>query len=403
MPALDYRCYPTSDRFDARFGEAQLRECLRRSNEELVPAPLSLSLHMPAGVPVSHRYCAVLAGQIRQVARLVDADRPVESVVWEANLAWSASAAELESVRAALLESFAAMRPRRRYLLLSDPKLGAEPVRDLADRLRTEQLLLRIDPAGDGAPEPRAILELGREPALRPAGVELCCMHDGAVVLPEAALIDALVPLAPDRIALRGAGAAALATPSLAPVLDGLLERIRQHGYVDLGLEELAREGSALAEAFRSGRAHYTAHGFSTRPDYDVLGFGAGALTRIGDAYAVSQADAEDFERVLALGRLPVASGVEFTADDLLRRDVIHGLIRAGRVPAAPLEERYGVRFERYFADELALLACGRARDWTAFDGRTLELAPGARAALRSLCAVFDRGIERRRVRAWLA
>lgn len=401
MPRLDYRCYPTSDRFDTRFGEARLREILRRSNEELVPAPLSLSLHMPADAPVSDRYCAVLAGQIRQVARLVDADRPVESIVWEANLAWCSSAAQLDSVRAALRESFAAMRPRRRYLLLSDPTLSTEPVRDLADRLGAEQVLLRIDPAG-GAPAPRAIMELGRDPALRPVGVELCCMHDGAAVLPAAALIDALVMLGPDRIALRGAGAAALETPSLAPVLAGLLERIRRHGYVDLGLEELAREGSALAEAFGYGRAFYTAHGFSTRPDYDVLGFGAGALTRIGDAYAVSESDAGNFARDVALGRLPVASGVELTADDLLRRDVIHGLIRNGGVHAAALEERYGVCFERYFADELALLACGSARYWMAFDGETLALAPGARAALRPLCAVFDRGVDRRCVRAWL-
>jgi oxygen-independent coproporphyrinogen III oxidase len=46
-PGPRYTSYPTAPQFTGVVGEAQLREHARRSNEQAIPRPISLYLHMP--------------------------------------------------------------------------------------------------------------------------------------------------------------------------------------------------------------------------------------------------------------------------------------------------------------------------------------------------------------------
>jgi oxygen-independent coproporphyrinogen-3 oxidase len=46
-PGPRYTSYPTAPQFSADFGEAALREVARASNEDPIPRPLSLYVHVP--------------------------------------------------------------------------------------------------------------------------------------------------------------------------------------------------------------------------------------------------------------------------------------------------------------------------------------------------------------------
>jgi oxygen-independent coproporphyrinogen-3 oxidase len=100
------------------------------------------------------------------------------------------------------------------------------------------------------------------------------------------------------------------------------------------------------------------------------------------------------YERAAAEGRFPIERGYVRDADDLLRRDVIQGLMCNGRVEFAGIERAHGVRFRERFRPELAeLLAPGGAvADGlvTLAPGR-LELTDVGRLFVRNVAMVFDR------------
>lgn len=418
MSVFDYRCYPTPARFRADFGEKRLRQCLRHGNEELVPAPVAVSLRIP---PLARgngdgrafdpaRYCAALIGEIRQVARLIDTDRPVLRVVWETSVGASLDEAEILAVRGALREAFGADTPEREYLLVEDAMTPLAPMAALATTLGLEHLLLRLDCAEtsrcrsgeDCAPLIESVRAHSDRAGLRPAGIELHCRADEQVCVPAPAFIGALLALEPDRFVLRGAypvppatavswGVLADPPPALARAMAVAREVIAGAGYLDLGLEEFAHPRSALGSAFLAGQAHYTMHGFSTRPDYDHIGLGAGALSRVGDSYALNEAAAPAYCRAVALGHLPVIAGVELTVDDQMRRDVIGVLAGRGRLQFAAIEARYEVDFPRYFQRELGQLARLAGRDWVELEPAAIAVTRAGRRHLRALCALFDR------------
>ncbi|HEV2679128.1 MAG TPA: coproporphyrinogen III oxidase, partial [Rhodanobacter sp.] len=88
-----YTSYPTVPQFSADFGEAALREAIRTSNEEPIPRPLSLYVHVPFCMSpcfycgcnrvITHdlaqadRYLGRLYREIGLIAPLFDRDRQV--------------------------------------------------------------------------------------------------------------------------------------------------------------------------------------------------------------------------------------------------------------------------------------------------------------------------------------
>src|SRR3990172_223906 len=52
-----YTSYPTAVQFHDRFGESEYRDCVQRTNEDPIPAPLSLYVHIPFCATVCY-YCA---------------------------------------------------------------------------------------------------------------------------------------------------------------------------------------------------------------------------------------------------------------------------------------------------------------------------------------------------------
>src|SRR6185503_10509117 len=93
--------------------------------------------------------------------------------------------------------------------------------------------------------------------------------------------------------------------------------------------------------------------GYSTRPESDRIGLGVSAIGRIGPTYYQNQKRLDDYYAALDAERLPVARGLELSADDLVRRAVIQALACHFTVS---IELAYLVNFRTYFAPEMSEL-----------------------------------------------
>ena len=88
---------------------------------------------------------------------------------------------------------------------------------------------------------------------------------------------------------------------------------------------------------------------------------------------------------------LPVMRGIELSADDLLRRAVIHALMCHFAVSVESIEIAYLIDFDSYFTSEIKALQPLQQAGLVEFDGDWLCVTPKGRLLVRRVCMVFDK------------
>lgn len=218
--------------------------------------------------------------------------------------------------------------------------------------------------------------------------------------------LDAVIALAPDRIALFGYAH----LPSKLPhqqlveragrVLDrheraSLLllgiETLTRAGYLHLGLDHFARPGSRLARAAEQRRMVRTFQGYVEHRADAILGVGVSSISSTPRMHWQSHGELRAWEHGVAAGQLPVERGFVLDDDDRLRRAVIGELMCHGEARLGQIAADHGVDAARYFARELATL--GALRDLASYDAAAgcVRTTPLGRLLVRNVCMVFDR------------
>lgn len=146
-----------------------------------------------------------------------------------------------------------------------------------------------------------------------------------------------------------------------------------------------------LARAQRDGTLCRNFQGYSTHGDCDLIGLGITAIGKVGDSYAQNVHDLEQYYRRLGAGRLPVYRGVELSADDRLRREIITQLICHFVLDIKSVEQKWGVKFTDYFAAELPQLEAMMVDGLASLKHNTLRVLPAGRLLIRNICMVFDK------------
>jgi oxygen-independent coproporphyrinogen-3 oxidase len=172
----------------------------------------------------------------------------------------------------------------------------------------------------------------------------------------------------PVRINRRPSAATRLGLRQLA------IDTLTQAGYVDLGMDRFAAGGTTVSPTKAS----------------DVLGIGAGAVSRIGTAYAQNAKHLSEYCDSLERHVLPIECGVELTVDDVVRREVIQQIMCRRSLDFAAIGSRYALDFHSYFARELTQLRT------LADDGLLIDSATGFAVSARGhllmqhITTVFD-------------
>ncbi len=218
--------------------------------------------------------------------------------------------------------------------------------------------------------------------------------------------LDAVIDLAPDRIALFGYAH----LPSKLPhqqlveragrVLDRheratllllAIEKLTGAGYLHLGLDHFARPGSRLARAAAERRMVRTFQGYVEHRADAILGIGVSAISSTPRMHWQSHSELSAWEECVAAGQLPVERGFVLDNDDRLRRAVIGQLMCHGEVELRRVAADHGVDAASYFAHEIAALgALGELARYDPAAGR-VRTTPLGRLLVRNICMVFDR------------
>lgn len=221
-----------------------------------------------------------------------------------------------------------------------------------------------------------------------------------------AATIDAVIDLAPDRVALFGYAHLPDKLPHqriverAGRVLDGFeratllllaIERFTAAGYVHLGLDHFARPGSALAKAAAEHRMTRTFQGYVEHQSDNVIGLGSSSISSTSRMFWQNHTLLPSWEKSIDARQLPVRRGFVLDRDDRLRRDLISQLMCEGEADLGELGRGYDVDADTYFANELSQLSS--IGDLAAYDKSTHRITTTQMGKLlvRNVCMLFDR------------
>ena len=438
-PGPRYTSYPTAPQFNADFGEAALREVARASNEDPIPRPLSLYVHVPfcfspcfycgcnriitRDLSRGRAYLERLEREIALMAPLFDRDREVIQLHFGGGTPNFLDAAQLCGVVETLRGAFRFADSDDRDISVElDPRFcnpADMPVLAAAGFNRTSLGVQDFDPKVQDAvnriqsvEETRAIVDACRGAGMRSVNIDLIYGLPGQSLDGFRRTLDTVVAMRPDRLAVYSyAHLPHIFKPqkqiddTLLPdpdtklaLLQAAVEQLTAAGYVYIGMDHFALPDDELAVAQARGGLHRNFMGYTTHADSDLVGLGVSAISHIGNSFSQNPRDLPSWEIALDEGRLPVFRGMRMDEDDEIRADLVQSLMCQGEVRVRAFQERHGIGFAEYFADDLQRL-------WPLADDGLVEVGPEAiratprgRLLLRNIAMCFDRYLDRESV-----
>jgi oxygen-independent coproporphyrinogen-3 oxidase len=425
-----YTSYPTAPQFHSGFDEAALRAAARASNDEPIPRPLSLYVHVPfcfspcfycgchrvitRDTAKADQYLEQLYREIELAAPLFDRDRPVRQLHFGGGTPNFLDIRRMAELMDYLARHFHFLGEGREYGIELDPRFAdAGYVRALG-RLGFNRVSVGIqdfDPAVQEAvnrlqteAQTREVIDAARDAGFRSVSVDLIYGLPRQSVDGFRRTLRQVVDLQPDRVAVYGYAhlpalfkaqnqidPAELPDPATRlALLRTALEMLIAAGYIYIGMDHFARADDELARAQRAGSLQRNFQGYSTHGGCDIVGLGVSAISRIGDSYSQNARDLVGYYAALDSGRLPVARGLALSEDDLIRREAINQLMCHGRLDKAAFGARHRVLFEVYFAEALARLASMQADGLVRVDEREIRVTPRGRMLSRIIAMCFD-------------
>jgi oxygen-independent coproporphyrinogen-3 oxidase len=167
-------------------------------------------------------------------------------------------------------------------------------------------------------------------------------------------------------------------------------DRFTAAGYRYIGMDHFALPEDELARAFDEGTMQRNFMGFTTRAGADLLGLGVSAISSLNNLYAQNVKKLSRYREALQAGRFPTERGLLLSRDDLVRREVIGGLMCRDHVDKRRIEARYGIEFDLYFWSEIEHLQPMVKDELLLLTADALDLTFLGRLFVRNIAMVFD-------------
>jgi oxygen-independent coproporphyrinogen-3 oxidase len=430
-PGPRYTSYPTAPVWTDDFGAADYREALGRAAARA--AGLSLYVHVPYCEQLC-TYCAcnrtIQRDHAVAVPYLDRLEREIDAVADLLGTGASHAQLAIGGGTPTYLSAGQLARLARRLDARFPPEPGAERSIEVDPRVTTDEQLAALAEHGfnrislgvqDLSPvvqraihrvqsleQTAAVTETAR--GLGFGSVNFDLIYGLPFQTPEsfATTLDAVIALAPDRIALYGyahvtwvskqqRGFERKDLPGPERKLAIFLEAIRRlgdAGYRFLGLDHFARPDDPLARAAEAGTLQRNFMGYTTRRAHDLVGFGPSAISELADAYAQSRREPEPWGEAVDDEGLATCRGWRLDADDLRRKWLIQSLMCRGEIDPAAYAAHFEEPLEARVPGLAARLAPFEADGLLVADGGAWRLTFLGRLFLRNIAMTFDAHLE---------
>ena len=167
--------------------------------------------------------------------------------------------------------------------------------------------------------------------------------------------------------------------------------RLLGTGYVRIGFDHFAKPDDELAQAFRARTLHWNSLGYRAGRCVGMIGMGAGSLGRVTEnVYYQNGYDIDQYTNRIAHGHWPVVRGYRLTAEDKIRRQIVHALRCHLALDFQPIEQAYGMVFKDTFAEEVQALRRCERDGLVIIKDRSFEITEIGKVFTSYICGLFD-------------
>lgn len=174
------------------------------------------------------------------------------------------------------------------------------------------------------------------------------------------------------------------------------IETLTAAGYIYIGMDHFAKPEDELARAMQQGTLYRNFQGYSTHAGLNLIALGMSSISMLSSLYVQNHKTLPDYYAALDAGELPTMRGVELSADDRLRREVIVELMCNFVLKKAKIEERYGIDFDQYFSDALQQLQPFVEDGLVALHPEKIVVTTTGRLLIRNIVMNFDAYLQKK-------
>jgi oxygen-independent coproporphyrinogen-3 oxidase len=434
-----YTSYPTAVQFTDRYQLDDYLNWVRTSNEDPIPAPLSLYLHIPFCNTICY-YCGcskvvtkdkskatdyieLLKREIELQSQIFDHDRQVTQIHWGGGTPTFLSDKQIYDIISCIHEHFnVASNDTLECGIEVDPRtvdlqriknlrgLGFNRVsfgvQDLDDRV--QQAINRVQ----SADEIKQRFQEARDSGFHSINIDLMYGLPHQSVKSFDQTLDKIIALSPDRIAVynyahmpeqfkpqRRIDENDLPSPEeKLGILQLTIEKLQKSGYHYIGMDHFAKKEDNLVKAQKQGSLQRNFQGYSTSAECDIVAMGVTAISRIGDNYSQNVRTIDEYRERIEQGVIPVFRGIELEPDDVLRGEVISELMCNNRLDIKDFERRWHINFRSYFQTAMDNLQTMADDGLIKIETSKITITSKGRLLARAICMQFDRYLPKRKL-----
>ncbi len=426
-----YTSYPTALQFHEGFDAEAYRRHVQSSNDDLIPRPLSLYVHLPfcrelcyycaCNKKVTHNtqrtevYLEHLDREIEMQGDLFDSDRQVIQLHFGGGTPTYYDDMQLKHIIEELSRSFLLSRSAsREFSIEIDPRtVDGDRIAYLADIgfNRVSMGIQDFNPAVQKAVnrlqdegKTLGLIDAARKSGFNSVSVDLIYGLPLQTAKSFEKTIDSVLTARPDRLSVYNYAhlphlfrAQRMINPEDVPapevrlqLLASTVTRLVDAGYVYIGMDHFALPDDELSVAMKDGTLQRNFQGYSTCRETDLVGMGVSAIGKVGNSFVQNRKDIRDWQAAIDDNELPVWRGLGLSGEDRLRRGIISAIMCQGNVRFGEFERKYRIDFEDHFALELELLKPLQDDGLIKLTEQSLDVTPTGLLLLRVIAMKFD-------------
>ncbi|PID45532.1 MAG: oxygen-independent coproporphyrinogen III oxidase [Proteobacteria bacterium] len=427
-----YTSYPTAPEFTDGFTARDYLDHVKESNDELIPRPLSLYIHIPfcrslcyycgcnkivtQNEARAERYLEYLFHEIEIQSKLFATDRLVTQIHFGGGTPNFLNTDQFRELLGAVARHFHLSYPEDLEISIEiDPRFSnAAQITELASigfsrisigvqdyEVDVQRTINRIQTRE----QVETVVNAARASGIRSVSVDLVVGLPHQTRNSFAETLQQVVESKVDRIAIYGFAylperikAQRMIPASSLPSRDtrlaigkDTLEFLKEAGYVHIGMDHFALPDDSLAVALREHTLKRSFQGYATHAECDQVGLGVSAISQVSNSYSQNSSTLPEYYARLDAGELPIQRGISLSDDDLIRAQVIQYIMCQNTVPFHSIEAAYGIDFLDYFRDELQELRSFEQDGLVQYGNDEFTITPTGRFFLRNIAMVFDR------------
>ncbi len=432
-----YTSYPTAVQFSTDYNADDYKGWIQYSNEDLIPAPLSLYLHIPFCDTICYycgcskvitkdkskatHYIELLKQEIKLQGSLFANDRKVTQIHWGGGTPTFLNDKEIFEIIECIRDNF-------QVSAAGEVEFGIEVDPRTVDQLRLKNLNnLGFNRISFGVQDfdhcvqksvnriqstqqIKQHIDDARDLKYKSINIDLMYGLPNQTIHSFLQTLITTIELNPDRIAVYNyAHLPEMFKPQRRidedelpsaeeklNILQLCVDKLQDAGYVYIGMDHFAKETDSLVKAQREGSLQRNFQGYSTNANCDIVAMGITAIGRIGDNYSQNVRTIDEYEKLLTEGIIPVFRGIELEDDDILRREIINQLMCNNKLDIRKIEKKWGIDFKTYFKSSLDNLQKMATDGLLDIEKSNLTITNTGRLLTRSICMQFDRYLQKK-------